>query len=173
MTRRTRLGWQKRYLPGPKIRPRRLGRRASKRRSYRGPRVARGLSARALAGPSECLSFPCASARTLNFKGAPATTSRLRCSGVRPNVRTASASAASRLGASTSPSTCAFLRISDARQERDAVARGLVLADRGVRGRGGMPATLRRSPERVESGCPSLPAKGADVRRQGLEICVA
>ena|SRR6516162_5137429 len=173
MTRRTRLGWQKRYLPGPKIRPRRLGRRASKRRSYRGPRVARGLSARALAGPSECLSFPCASARTLNFKGAPALPAGCAARGLdrtsaQLRLRPPPGSALLRRRA-PAPS----LRISDARQERDAVARGLVLADRGVRGRGGMPATLRRSPERVESGCPSLPAKGADVRRQGLEICVA
>ena len=45
------------------------------------------------------------------------TTSRLRCCGLRLNVRTAAASAASRLGASTSPSTCALLRISDARRD--------------------------------------------------------
>jgi hypothetical protein len=57
------------------------------------------------------------------------TTSRLRCSSVRLNSRTAAASAASRLGACTSPSTCAFLRISDARQEREAAARGLLSRD--------------------------------------------
>jgi hypothetical protein len=66
------------------------------------------------------------------------TTSRLRCSSVRLNSRTAAASAASRLGACTSPSTCAFLRISDARQEREAAARGLLLADCRVRGRDGI-----------------------------------
>jgi hypothetical protein len=46
------------------------------------------------------------------------TTTRLRCSLLSPNVRTAAASAASRFGASTSPRTWARLRISDTRQLR-------------------------------------------------------
>jgi hypothetical protein len=92
------------------------------------------------------------------WRGSPAvqprscTTSRLRCSSVRLNSRTAAASAASRLGACTSPSTCAFLRISDARQEREAAARGL-LADCRVRGRDDIATKhSRRFRERVESG---------------------
>jgi hypothetical protein len=42
----------------------------------------------------------------------------------------------SRVGAYTSPSTCPFLRISDARQGREAVARGF--ASDGLRGRDDM-----------------------------------
>ena len=66
------------------------------------------------------------------------TTSRLRCSSLRLNVRTAAASAASRLGASTIPRTWARFRMSDARQERDAVPRGFVLADFRIRERDDM-----------------------------------
>jgi hypothetical protein len=69
---------------------------------------------------------------------AAATTSRLRCSGLRLNVRTAAASAASRLGACTSPKELGALRMRDARQERDAAPRGFVWSRIRARGSDGM-----------------------------------
>jgi hypothetical protein len=80
--------------------------------------VAAEIEATGFIGKNEKAAHECSRA-CVTQQSRSCTTSRLRCSGLRLNARTASASAASRLGAST------FLRISDPRQERDAMARGI------------------------------------------------
>jgi hypothetical protein len=79
------------------------------------------------------------------------TTSRLRCSLLSPNVRTAAASAASRLAASTTPRTWARLRISDTRQLRLSDAAVFLSGDFRARRRNDMVAKIEALPKRVES----------------------
>jgi len=72
------------------------------------------------------------------FSRALSSAALLHCPGFRLNVCTAGASAASRLGASTSPSTLACLRISDARQERGGDALGNRLSGARTQRHGGI-----------------------------------